>query len=193
MTKWYDVSTARIAKEGEIVLYELLAAMSNLQEVENFYIDDNPEEAWEDLVRGDFDIINEFLDEDSETFLNFFSKEDTLEDENGDEINIIRPRKVAALLGVKVSTTRNDKGEPYTNQVVYTSNNNRSFGKEGRRLAKRTVEYLTENESKISVNYGKISEFGVYDPVASFLETQGKGTEVPSTPASANAMSGLPF
>jgi hypothetical protein len=195
MTKWYDVNTARKAKEGEIVMYELLAAMSNLREVEDFYIDDNPEEAWEELVRGDFDIINEFLDEESEIFQTFFSKEETIKDENGEDVTILRPRKVAALLGVKVSNNTNSKGEHYKNQVVYTSNNNRSFAKETRRLAKRTVEYLTENESKISVNYGMITEFNVYDPMALAVENQNEGTQADAAAAAAAqaAMSDLPF
>lgn len=193
MTEWYDVNTARIAKEGEIVMYELLAAMSNLREVEDFYIDDDPAEAWEELVRGDFDIVNEFLDEDSEVFQNFFAKEDVITNENGEKETILRPRKVAALLGVKTSTKTNAEGKPYTNQVVYTSNNNRSFAKEGRRLAKRTVEYLTENDAKISVNYGMINDFNVYDPGATIQTNQNQGNDVPSAGAVAKAMSDLPF
>lgn len=194
MTKWYDVSTARIAKEGEIILYELLASLSNLTEVENFYIDDSPEEAWSELVRGDFDIINEFLDEESDTFINYFSKQDVVTNEKGEEETVLRPRKVAALLGVKVSSSKTAGDKSYSNQVVYTSNNNRCFAKEGRRLAKRTVEYLSENEDKLSVNYGRITEFDLYDPNATIERNQYEGNTVTSNNSNvADAINELPF
>jgi hypothetical protein len=132
---WFKTESGRIAKEGEVLLYNLLASWSNLatdDSLDGFVI----ENLIDDLLGGDFEPLNALVGNE-----NF---------KNEDGTN----RKITILLGVQHS----DSG--YLRQKVFTNNYCNPFAKEGRQLGKRAKETAADYFDY----YQGYLKFQVYDP-----------------------------
>jgi hypothetical protein len=150
---WFDCDTARIARKGEVLLYNLLYAwfkFASTKEnpIKGFKLGEDPSETFEDIVNGDVSMLNEMLDPDEDAY-KFFSHE------NGEV------RKIAVMLGARISDKTDDNGVPYVNQSVYTNQYvNNCFAKEGRQISKDAIEaVLGEGYNAITQNSLKFQEF----------------------------------
>ena len=154
---WFDTGTARKAKVGEVLLYELLYAWykkagSKEAPIKGFKLGEDPSETFAEIVAGDVSMLNDMLDPDAESYA-YFSHEDG------------SVRKIAVLLGVQASDKTDADGKPYYNQKVFTNKYCSPFAKEGRSLHKSAVESVLAGNFKAN-NQGSF-DFKVYDPLAS--------------------------
>jgi len=153
---WFDTETARPAKIGEVLLYNLLYAMFKLSgtkenPITGFKLGEDPTETFCDIVNGDMTPLNDLLDPESKSF-KFFSHEDG------------RSRKIAIMLGVRESEATDSEGNPYYNQEVFTNQYvNNCFGKEGRDLSKDAKESLLGEGFRAATQ--ESTQFQVYDPI----------------------------
>jgi hypothetical protein len=159
---WFNTDTARIAKRGEVLLYNLLYAMynfSNTKEnpITGFKLGEDPTETFCDLVRGDVSSLNDLIDPDSKAFP-YFS--------NNGEV-----RKIAVMLGVKESEKVDNNGDPYYNQVVYTNAYvNNCFAKEGRMLPKDAITSINSGDGFRAATQDSL-KFQAYDPIKAAEKT----------------------
>lgn len=145
---WFDTTTARKAKVGEVKLYDLIynlfsKASTRETPLTNFKIGANPSETFSDIVAGDVSMLNDMIQPDGSAY-EYFSHE------NGEV------RKVGVLLGVSI---KDDKKY----QRVFVNNYCSSFAKEGRSLGKRAIE--TIEEGHFNANCGSSFDFAVFDPM----------------------------
>lgn len=159
---WFDVSSARQAKKGEVQLYNLLYAWYNKSgskdsPIKGFKLGEDPSETFDEIVDGDVSILNEMLEEGGSSRKYFSHDDGSL-------------RKIAVLLGVKASEKTDNEGNFYYNQVTFGSSNVSTYAKEGRSLYK---------DAKLAVEEGRFKavstfDFQVYDPLASIAGLQSQ-------------------
>jgi hypothetical protein len=159
---WFKTDTARIAKRGEVMLYNLLYAMYKFagtkeNPITGFKLGDDPTETFCDIVRGDVSALNDLIDPDSGAFKYFAHEDNTV-------------RKVAVMLGVRESEKLDNDGNPYYNQAVYTNAYvNNCFAKEGRMLPKDAIASINGDGFKASTQ-GSL-KFQQYDPLKAAQQT----------------------
>lgn len=159
---WFDTSTARQAKVGEVQLYNLLyswfyKSSSKDNPIKGFKLGEDPTETFDEIVDGDVSILNDMLEEDGQS-KKYFSHEDG------------STRKIGVLLGVKASDKTDNEGNFYYNQVVFSSGNANPYTKEGRSLGKDAKTAVEEGRFRAISTF----DFKVYDPLAAASELQAE-------------------
>lgn len=152
---WFITDTARIAKRGEVQLYNLLVSLFKMvgtkdNPITGFKLGDNPTETFIDIVNGDVSALNDILDPNSKVFTHFSHDKDNI-------------RKIALMLGVRQSDKTDAEGKPYFNQTVFSNDYvSNPFAKEGRMLPKDTLAAINSDTFKADTQ-GSF-KFQVYDP-----------------------------
>ena len=169
---WFKTETARVAKKGEVMLYNLLSAMYKLvgtkeKPITGFKLGEDPTATFLDIVNGDVSMLNDLLDKNSKAYSYFSHDDGTV-------------RKVAVMLGAKESDKVDDEGNPRFNQVVYTNAYVVSpFAKEGRSLPKDAIASIKGDGFKASIQ-GSL-KFQVYDPAKAIKATMDAMANVEAT------------
>lgn len=165
----------REAKVGEVMLYNLISAIYSKvgtkdNPITGFMLSDNPSETFDNIVDGDFDILNSLFSSDSSIYA------DMVDPKTG---NI---RKISMLMGVRTDTKINPNTNlPYVNNTLFINNNVRSFAKPGRTLAPDALQAVKDGKFKAIVPPNtnlKFTPFSMEEYMTSMSNASTTTTEI---------------